>query len=98
MLKKLFQDLMIVWLVADNVISDEAIAFLEIDDLRDELIDLDLLDVDVDDKKQQDAFSLNVLDEMLLAFEELRRDVLGVGDCEVVRFDVDEGLDQQRLE
>ena len=51
MINKLLHDLIIVWLVADNVVSDEAIAFLEIDDFCDELLHFDLLDVDIDDKK-----------------------------------------------
>ena len=67
---------MIVWLIANDVVADEAIPFLEVDDFCDELIDLHLLNVDVDDKKLQDSFTLNVFDKMLLTLEKLRRDML----------------------
>ena len=84
---------MIVWLVADDVVADEAVPALEVDDLGDKLVDLDLLYVDVYDKELQDTFSLDVLDKVLLAFEQLRSNVLGVGDRKVVGLDVDQWFD-----
>ena len=72
----MFHDLIIVWLVADNVVSDEAIAFLEIDNFCDKLLHFDLLDVDIDDKKLQDSFTLDVFDKMLLTFLKLRTNML----------------------
>ena len=76
MIQNLLHGLIIVWLVADNVISDEAISSLEIDDFLNQFIDFYLFDVDVDDKKLQDSFTLNVFDKMLFALEKLRRDML----------------------
>ena len=89
---------MIVWLVANHIVSDKSIPALEVDDLIYQLIDLHLLYVDVDDKKLQDAFSLNILDQMLLTLEKLRSNVLGVGDLKVMGFDVDERLDEKTVE
>ena len=79
-------------MVADDVVADEAVPALEVDDLSNKLVDLDLLYVDVYDKELQDTFSLDVLDKVLLAFEQLRSNVLRVGDRKVVGLDVDERL------
>ena len=80
-------------MVADDVVANEAVPALEVDDLGDKLVDLDLLYVDVYDKELQDTFSLDVLDKVLLAFEQLRSNVLGVGDRKVVGLDVDQWFD-----
>ena len=95
--QNLVHDLIIVWLVADNIVSDEAIAFLEIDDFCDELLHFDLLDVDIDDKKLQDSFTLDVFDKMLLAFLKLRTNMLWVSDLKVVLFYVDQWFDLQTV-
>ena len=98
MRENLVQDLIIVWLITDNVVSDEAVSALEVDDLGYELIDLHLLDVDVDDEELEDSFSLDVLDKVLLAFEKLRRDVLRVRDLKVMWFHMNERLDEKTVE
>ena len=98
MRQKRLHDLIIVWLVANHIVSDESIPALEVDDFIYQLIDLHLLNVDDGDKKLQEAFSLNILNEMLLTLEKLRSNVLGVGDLKVVGFDVDERLDEKTVE
>ena len=87
---------MIVRLVADHIVPNKSIPRLEVDDFFNELLHLDLLNVDVDDKKLEDPLPLDIFDEVLLAFEENWRDMMRIGNFEVVWFDVNERLDEQR--
>ena len=49
--EKLFHDLIIIRLITHHIVSNKAIAFLEIDNFSNEFLDFYLFDVDINDKE-----------------------------------------------